>query len=387
MQRLKLYVLFALLLGLSISSRAQETTATLSGTITDQNKSPLASAVISVKYLPTGYEVHAQTNNRGLFVIPNLKPGGPYTVVISFVGYQSDTSNNVNLSLGNNPDVVIALTPASNELKEVVVGSARRNTTSGLTVATRQLNVLPTLGRSLSDFTRLTPQSNNNSFAGTNFRYNNITLDGAVNNDAIGFSNSFGGTSGGGQAGTSGSGTRTNPYSIDVIQEVQVQLSPYDVKLGNFTGGSVNAVTKSGTNDFHGSIYGYGRNQSLVGKSVDGLKTKIGSDFYDYQSGATISGPIVKNKLFFIANVELTRRQEPTFYNAGDPGAAISIADAESIVNFLKSNYGYDPGTYGAYKIFTKRNQQYNLIKCLMLSMYFLLTQTKLLCGLAAFAC
>ena len=136
---------------------------------------------------------------------------------------------------------------------------------------------LPTLGRSLSDFTRLTPQSNNNSFAGSNFRYNNLTIDGAINNDAIGFSNSFGGVSGGGQSGAAGSGTRTNPYSIDVIQEVQVQLAPYDIKIGNFTGGSVNAVTKSGTNEVHGSVYAYGRNQSLMGKSVDGLKTKIGS--------------------------------------------------------------------------------------------------------------
>ena len=224
------------------------------------------------------------------------------------------------------------------------------------------MNVLPTLGRSLSDFTRLTPQSNNNSFAGTNFRYNNITLDGAVNNDAIGFSNSAGGVSGGGQSGTAGAGSRTNPYSIDVIQEVQVQLSPYDVKLGNFTGGSVNAVTKSGTNDLHGSIYAYGRNQSLVGKSVDGLKTSIGNDFYDFQTGATLSGPIIKNKLFFIANAEITRRQEPTFYNAGDPGAAISIADAQGIVDFMKATYGYDPGSYGAYKIKTSSDKLFGRI-------------------------
>lgn len=340
-----------------IGSFAQETTATLSGIITDSNHAPLSGAAISVKYLPTGYEVHAQTNAKGIFVLPNLKPGGPYTIIISFIGYEEETMTDVNLSLGDNPELSVVMKPASNELKEVVVGGGRRGITSGLTVGSRQLNVLPTIGRSLSDFTRLTPQSNNNSFAGTNFRYNNITLDGAVNNDAIGFSNSFGGVSGGGQAGTSGSGTRTNPYSLDVIQEVQVQLSPYDVKLGNFTGGSVNAVTKSGTNDFHGSIYGYGRNQSFVGKSVDGLKTKIGSDFYDYQSGATISGPIVKNKLFFIANFELTRRQEPTFYNAGDPGAAISLADAQTIASFMKNTYGYDVGTYDAYKIFTKSNK------------------------------
>src|SRR3954454_21422666 len=154
-----------------------------------------------------------------------------------------------------------------------------------------------------------------------------------MNNDAIGFSNSFGGVSGGGQSGTAGAGTRTNPYSLDVIQEVQVQLTPYDVKLGNFTGGSVNAVTKSGSNDFHGSVYGYGRNQALVGKSVDGLKTSIGSDFHDYQYGATLSGPIVKDKAFFIVNFEQTRRQEPSFYNVGDPGAAITATEAQQIVS------------------------------------------------------
>ena len=358
MQRLTGITLFLLfLLSAKQPSYSQETSATLNGVVSDTKGMPVAGATVAIKYQPTGYETRTQSNNKGIFVVPNLRPGGPYLITITFVGFKDTTLSDINLQLGNNPDVVVSMTPASNELREVVVGAGRRGAGSGLTVGTRQLNTLPTLGRSLQDFTRLTPQSNNNSFAGTNFRYNNITLDGAVNNDAIGFSNSFGGVSGGGQAGTSGSGTRTNPYSLDVIQEVQVQLTPYDVKLGNFTGGSVNAVTKSGSNDFHGSIYGYGRNSSLVGKSVDGLKTKIGSDFHDYQTGATLSGPIVKNKLFFIANAEITRRQEPTFYNAGDPGAAISLADAQSISNFLKTNYNYDPGTYGAYKIFTKSNK------------------------------
>lgn len=347
----------------AISANAQETTATLNGLISDSKNLPIASATVSVKHVPTGYETRTQTNNKGIFSVPNLKPGGPYIITISFVGFKDEIINDVNLILGNNPDLNVSLSPANNDLKEVtVLSSGRKNSGSGLTVSTRQLNTLPTIGRSLGDFTRLTPQANNNSFAGTNFRYNNITLDGAINNDAIGFSNSFGGVSGGGQAGTAGSGTRTNPYSLDVIQEVQVQLSPYDVKLGNFTGGSVNAVTKSGTNDFHGSVYGYGRNQTLVGKSVDGSRSSVGSDFYDYQTGATISGPIIKNKLFFIANAEFTRAQQPTFYNAGDPGSAISLTDAQSIVNFLKSNYNYDPGTYGAYKVFTKSNKFFGRI-------------------------
>ena len=362
MQRVITLSLFLSTLFITSLCFSQETNSTLNGFIKDAAGTAVTGASVSVTYTPTNNVVQAVTNNKGRFVITNLKPGGPYSIVISFVGFAEQTQQDVNLQLGENPEMNITLQSTSAELKEVVVSSAgRRGGNSGLTVARAQLNTLPTLGRSLSDFTRLTPQSNNNSFAGTNFRYNNITLDGAVNNDAIGFSNSFGGVSGGGQSGTAGSGTRTNPYSLDVIQEVQVQLAPYDVKLGNFTGGSVNAVTKSGTNDFHGSAYGYGRNQALVGKSVDGQKTSIGSDFHDYQYGATLSGPIVKNKLFFIVNGEITRRQEPTFYNAGDPGAAISLADAQAVATEFRKQ-GFDPGSYDSYKIFTKSDKLFGKI-------------------------
>ena len=342
----------------SVNLFAQETTATLSGIVVDTKGEIANGATVLVTHEPTGYHTNVLTNNKGLFVIPNLKPGGPYTVVISFVGSQEQKFENINLSLGNNPEMNVTLKNKDDALEEVIINTTGRRTIAGLSVGRAQLNTLPTLGRSLSDFTRLTPQSNNNSFAGTNFRYNNLTIDGAINNDAFGFSNSAGGISGGGQAGAAGSGTRTNPYSLDVIQEVQVQLAPYDVKLGNFTGGSINAVTKSGTNDIHGSVYGYGRTQALVGKSVDGRKTKIGSDFHDYQYGATLSGPIVKNKAFFIINFEQTRRQEPSFYNVGDPGAAMTLAEGQQIVNQLKTKYGYDPGSYtGAYKIFTKSDK------------------------------
>ena len=345
-----------LLVFTGVSSFAQETTSTVSGNVSDEKGMIISGATIQAIHTPTGAVSSTQTNKKGLFTLTNLKPGGPYTITISFVGEAEQKTENVLLSLGNNPDLNVVLKQDTKNLEAVVLTSPTRRA-SGISIGRAQMNVLPTLGRSLSDFTRLTPQSNNNSFAGSNFRYNNLTIDGAINNDAIGFSNSAGGVSGGGQSGAAGSGTRTNPYSIDVIQEVQVQLAPYDVKLGNFTGGSVNAVTKSGTNNFHGAVYAYGRNQALVGKSVDGLKTKIGSDFKDYQFGATIGGPIVKNKAFFIVNFEQTRRDEPTFYNAGDPGAAITIADAQAIQNQLKTKYGYDVGSYDKYKIFTNSDK------------------------------
>ncbi len=353
--------LTVLLVFLSISSFAQETVSSLSGVIKDEKGSLIQGATIQLLHVPTGATTKAQTNKNGIFNITNLKPGGPYTVSITFVGFKEEKADDVNLNLGNNPDLNVVLKVNTGSLEAVTVTTTKKNT-NGVTIGRAQMNTLPTLGRSITDFTRLTPQSNNNSFAGTNFRYNNLTVDGAVNNDAFGFSNSAGGVSGGGQSGAAGSGTRTNPYSIDVIQEVQVQLTPYDVKIGNFTGGSINAVTKSGTNDFHGSAYAYGRNQALVGKSVDGSNKKIGSDFHDYQYGATISGPIVKNKAFFIVNYEHTERQEPTFYNiyedgTTDKGTPVLKSEADQIANKLKS-LGYDPGSYlGAFKVFTKSDK------------------------------
>jgi hypothetical protein len=357
MQSFMRKLIFVILMLAGLTGFAQETVSSLNGIIHDEKGAIIQGATVELTHVPTGAVAKTQTNKKGIFSITNLKPGGPYTIAITFVGFKEERAQDVNLTLGNNPDLDIVMKVNTGSLEAVVVSATKKNS-NGLSIGRAQMNTLPTLGRSLGDFTRLTPQSNNNSFAGSNFRYNNLTVDGAINNDAIGFSNSFGGTSGGGQSGAAGAGTRTNPYSIDVIQEVQVQLSPFDVKLGNFTGGSVNAVTKSGTNTVHGSVYGYGRNQALIGKSVDGLKTKIGADFHDYQYGATLSGPIVKNKAFFIVNFEQTRRQEPTFYNAGDPGAAISLADAASIYNQLKTKYNYDAGSYqGAYKIFTNSDK------------------------------
>jgi hypothetical protein len=341
----------------SLGSFAQETISSLSGSVNDEKGGLIPGASIELLHVPTGAVSKVQSNKKGIFNFTNLKPGGPYTLTISFVGYKEQKAQDLNLVLGNNPDLNVIMKLNTSNLEAVVVTSSKR-VNGGVIIGRGQLNAMPSIGRSLADFTRLTPQSNNNSFAGSSFRYNNVTLDGAINNDAFGFSNSAGGTSGGGQSGTAGAGTRTNPYSIDVIQEVQVQLAPYDVKIGNFTGGSINAVTKSGSNDFHGSVYGYGRSQALVGKSVDGKKTKIGSDFRDYQYGGTLSGAIVKNKAFYIVNYEHTDKQEPSTNNIGDPGAAATLAEVTAIANQLKTKYGYDPGSYlGAYKIFTKSDK------------------------------
>ena len=193
----KIFIIAALALFATNKLFAQETSSTLNGIVEDAKGMMLTGATVLVKHEPTGYKTTTQTNSKGIFILPNLKPGGPYTVTISFVGLKPEVVENVSLSLGNNPELNVILKADSKNLNEVVVTGTSRKQIGGLSVGRAQLNTLPTLGRSLSDFTRLTPQSNNNSFAGTNFRYNNLTVDGAINNDAIGFSNSFGGVSGG----------------------------------------------------------------------------------------------------------------------------------------------------------------------------------------------
>src|SRR5262249_12803024 len=153
---------------------SQETTATLNGTVNDSKGEPAGGATVSVTHEPTGYHTVTQTNNKGLFVIPNLKPGGPYTVVVSFVGSDDQKFDNVNLTLGANPEMNIILKSSDKTLQEVVVNTTGRRSIAGISIGRGQMTTLPTLGRSLSDFTRLTPQSNNNAYAGSNFRYNNL---------------------------------------------------------------------------------------------------------------------------------------------------------------------------------------------------------------------
>ncbi len=354
---LKKFFSALLLLALSVNMvTAQQTSAILSGKILDEKNLPMPGVNVQITYLPLKKTSATVTNEKGAFYVPNLSPGGPYTVKISFIGYKSENKDIPSLSLGANTEISVQMQTENTQIAGVEVVGRSKVRNEGTVIKKEQLQLLPSTSHSLTDFTRMTPEANNNAYAGTNFRYNNVTLDGAVNNDAVGFSNSFGGVSGGGQSGTAGSGSRSNPYSIDYIEQVQVQISPFDIKQGNFTGGSVNAVTKSGTNDFKGDVYSFGKQSWMVGKDP-GTKKSMSSDFHDGMTGISVSGAIKQNKLFYFINAEETRRQDPAFYNAGDAGSPVSLADAQAISNKLKTTYNYDPGSYNAYNIQTNSNK------------------------------
>ncbi len=276
----KIVVILFVFVGTYSSALAQTTTSTLIGVVKDATGG-LPGASIKAVHNPTGTTYGVMTNTDGRFTIPNMRSGGPYTVVVSYVGLSHEKFENVYLKLGES-FVLNATLNENKTLEEVQIVSKRDNTfnskrTGAATnVGKDQLQNLPSLSRSLQDFTRLTPQANGNSFGGASNKFNNISIDGAVNNDVFGLTSS----------GTPGGQAATQPISLDAIEEIQIVVAPYDVTNGNSTGGTVNAVTRSGTNQVQGSAYFFGRNQNTVGKSVDGKNTKAG-DFYNNTYGVT----------------------------------------------------------------------------------------------------
>lgn len=334
----KIVVIVLAFVGSISAVNAQVTTSAMNGTVKDA-KGALPGASVKAIHVPTGTVYSVSTNNDGRFNIANMRPGGPYTIEVNYVGFQKESATDIYLKLGDPYTLNVVLSDDSKNLEEVVVSGKKdatmnsKRTGAATTISKEQIQNLPTLSRSLQDFTRLTPQANGNSFSGSSTRYNSINIDGAMNNDIFGIAGS---PAPGGLA-------KTQPISLDAVQEIQVVLAPYDVSYGNFTGGGINAITRSGTNNVEGSAYFFGRNQKLVGKNFAGEKA---NDFYRTQYGFRLGAPIVKNKLFFFVNAEQTRDKVPTSFNVGDANAMLSATDASTLADFVKKTYGYDIGSF-----------------------------------------
>ncbi len=327
------------------------TTASISGVIKDQNGEPLPGATIIARHTPSGTEYGTSSRTDGSFTILNARVGGPYTITTTFVGYTEDKKENIFLSLGQTHNIRIQLSETAVELADVEVTASRddvfnsERTGASTNISQQQINSLPTVGRNLTDFTRLTPQvsitaNQGISIAGTNNRYNSIFVDGAVNNDVFGLSET--GTNG-------GQANSISPISIDAIEEFQVVIAPFDVRLGGFAGGGINAVTRSGSNKFSGSVYTFFRNEKLAGKTpTDNPSTerKKLDDFTAQTTGFRLGGPIIKDKLFFFVNAEVQRDETPQPFDYTTYNGTVTQTDLNGLTDFLKSNYGYDPGGY-----------------------------------------
>lgn len=353
---------FAVALVVSLATfglQAQVTTSAVTGTVTDAvTKEALIGASVVVKHLPTGSIQGTSVNAKGNFTIVGLRPGGPYLIEVSFVGYQKAQVKDVQLSLGETETFNFQLKDDVQSLQQLVVtasaGSAfnARRTGAGTNFSRKAIERTPSIERSLFDVAKLSPMASISSngavsFAGSNNRYNSFQIDGAVSNDVFGLASS--GTNGG-QAGAT-------PISLEAIDALQVLIAPFDVRQSGFTGGGINAITKSGTNSFKGSAYAFYKDHNFFGTTPGAdikNRTKLGEQ-HDYSTGFTLGGPIIKDKLFFFVNAELNDSRYPSRYLIGEPTQQVQEATVKQIANKVKElTGGYDAGGYDATDVPTR---------------------------------
>jgi hypothetical protein len=351
-----------LLVGAQAGFGQNATTGTISGVVMDAQKGVLPGATVTAVHTPTGTTYEAVTQGDGHFTMNAVRVGGPYTIKVTMSGFRDAEQKDITVALGEARSVDFTLglatvTETVNVVAEAqLIDTERAGTASN--IGERAIQSLPTISRSINDFARTSPYFNVTSssagydeavqVAGRNNRYNNMQIDGAVNNDVFGLAAS----------GTPGGQTSTQPISLDAIQEIQLLVSPYDVRQGGFSGGGINAVTKSGTNVFHGGGYYLGRNQSLIGQipaiattaTPNPADTKVGK-FTDKQFGFTLGGPVFENKMFFFANVDWARKNTPVGYSAdGSSGQQFgSQTLVKQVIDIAKNTYGYDAGGLGEF--------------------------------------
>jgi hypothetical protein len=358
------FIIFCTILPLSIFAQGL-TTASVNGNIKDSNGEILVGVNVKVIHEPSGSVAGSRTNKSGRYNVVGLRIGGPFTIEATMVGYEKITISDLNLGVGQNMTVDIVLSQKSVRTENIEVFATKgdiissEKTGASQTVSEEEINNLPTIARSIHDYARLSPHvisstSEGSNVGGRNSKFNTIQVDGAVMSDAFGLSAS----------GTPGGQAEAQPISLDAIQEFQVSVSPFDVREGGFTGGAINAITRSGSNSIRGGLYFFGRNGAFVGASPDANRRPF-DDFGETVLGGRVGGPVYKNQLFYFANAEYKVRSDPNTIALGDPKALRYFplsADSLDIIRQISINkYNYDPGSFeqysrttDAYKMFAR---------------------------------
>lgn len=348
---LKVVVIVFAFVGFMTVANAQVTTSSLTGTVKD-SKEALPGAGIKATHTPTGTVYGVTSNGDGRYTIGNMRVGGPYTIEVSFIGYKSQKFEDVMLKLGEPFVLNVILQDNSSTLNTVTIVGGTANpimnsnkSGSSTIVSRQQIQNLPTISRSVNDITRLTPQANGTSIGGGNYRSNNFTVDGSNFNNMFGI----------------GANVPANgaPISIDALEQISVNVTPYDVRQSGFTGGSVNAVTRSGSNNFSATAFYTMRGQDEQGRKIGDFEINNIQKFTQKQYGLSIGGPIIKNKLFFFANAEFNKQNAPGQprvaasaalpYGTSDAVARPTTTFLDEVKSYLLSKYNYDPGVYQGY--------------------------------------
>lgn len=336
---------------------AQVTTSSITGFVKSSSGDPLESATVTAVHQPSGTKYMTLTKKDGNYTLPNARVGGPYTVTVDYVGFTPRTIEDIILSLGEPSIVDVTLSTSETVLSEITIAGTGRPVVSKTGASSvfnnRQIAALPSISRSVSDITRLTPQSDGNNFAGRDGRYNNLQIDGANLNNNFGLSTDP--LPGGG----------ASPISIEAFDEISVNIAPFDVRQSGFTGAGLNVITKSGTNRFRGTAYGYYRDQSFNGTKA-GKVNLTATPSKNKVYGGSLGGPIIKDKLFFFVNAEFEDASTPNPNNWVPTGSTVadgrkSFAPKDSLDKFrdhLKTKYGYEAGDYENRANFVNENRK-----------------------------
>ncbi|MEL6988429.1 MAG: TonB-dependent receptor, partial [Bacteroidota bacterium] len=324
----------------------QVTTASIGGLVNDDSGAAMIAATVKATHLPSGSVYGTTTFDNGRYTIKNMRVGGPYQVEVSYIGYETQSVSDVYLELGQKEAINFTIREEGITTEEIVVTGSKdpilngERTGPSTSISSDQIASLPTISRSASDYTRLNPMSaEGGSFAGRNDQFNNYSLDGAIFNNPFGL-----------DAATPGGQSNAQPISLDAIEQINVAIAPYDVTQSGFTGASINSVSKSGTNEFHGTVFGYFRNADLTGGKVDGDEIFKGEPTQN-QYGFSLGGPIVKNKVFFFANFEAENRSDLGSLWVPSGGgntvgntSRVTQADMDLVSSLLRDRYGYETG-------------------------------------------